>query len=508
MKKILSVIIGLFLALPVMADDVWVNDLRNLFLSNRAIIYGINLRTFGAQDTNMDGIIDEGEESGNFLNAIEGLDDLQALGINTLHLLPVMETGKIHAFGTAGSLYAAKSFNKLNPQLKSRRSMLTVEEQAIKFINEAHKRGMRIIMDIPACASYDLYQERPELFVKDFSGKPVSPLDWKDVYALNGGTESNVNRDVYELYKSFVDYVMLLGADGIRADVAQSKPAALWKELIQYSRTKDPQFMWLAESSEYWHGSIGPRIVDTPYNKLLEAGFDGFYAGYFGMKEWKSAKQLMSEVKFTNSLSTKFSEPKSVIGSFATHDEMSPVLVNGMMYSNMILWLNSTLKLNSYFVDGFPTGDKYIYFYGNKAARSSQTDSNTYFVHRGKLDIFNFSRKPGGPYIPFKRDFAMANHFKSSLSKLINTGKYTQLKTTNDKVFAYGISADNSTLLVFGNMDFKQAVEAEVKVNNFKQQMMTIPIKINSIPKSQDGKFILNLNPGEINVLIVADFEL
>ena len=42
-----------------------------------------------------------------------------------------------------------------------------------------------------------------------------------------------------------------------------------------------------------------------------------------------------------------------VIGAFASHDELSPILVNGEKYAQMILWLNTTLPLNSYFVDGF-----------------------------------------------------------------------------------------------------------------------------------------------------------
>ena len=77
-------------------------------MANNAIIYEINLRTFGAQDVNKDGIIEpeEGEESGNFLNAISRLDELKSYGINTIHVMPIMALGKTKALGTAGSLYA------------------------------------------------------------------------------------------------------------------------------------------------------------------------------------------------------------------------------------------------------------------------------------------------------------------------------------------------------------------------------------------------------------------
>ena len=507
-KKLFAVIICLIISLPAFSADVWVNDLRNLFLSNGAIIYAVNMRTFGAQDTNSDGIIDEDEESGNFLNAIGRLDEIQAMGINTLHLLPIMETGKTHALGTAGSLYAPSSFNKLNPQLKSRRSMISVKNQAIKFINEAHKRNIRIIIDVPACGSYDLYSKRPELFLKDATGQPISPLDWKDVLLFNAGDETNINQNVLNLYKEFVDCVISLGADGIRADVAHSKPAAFWKELIQYSRRKDPQFMWLAESSQNWKDPISKEISSTPYNKLLEAGFDGFYGAYGEMKDWRKASDLMSQVKFTNSLKHKFTEPKSVIGSFTTHDEMSPVLINGINYSEMILWLNSTLPLNAYYVDGFPTGDTYIYLYGNKTARSTSTDDDKYFVHRGKIDIFNFSRKPEGKFESFRNDFMYGNGFKNTSARIIANGKYTELKTGNSEVFAYAMSYEKTTILVCGNMNFRNPNNATIKIRHFKPEMMVIPIKIKNAPIAGNGTFSVKLDAGEIQVVMINEFDI
>ena len=251
-KLVLAITLIGFTAQYAMSADIWVNDLRKMFTKNSSIIYEINLRTFGAQDINKDGIIDfeDGEESGTFLNAIPRLDELAAKRINTIHVLPITPVGKTKALGTAGSLYAASSFNTINPQLVSDKSALSAKSQAIKFVNEAHKRGIRVIIDLPSCGSYDLYMQRPELFVKDKSGQPVIPADWTDVRLLNAGTETDVNRDVYNLFKGFVDMAISIGADGIRADVATNKPAKFWKELIDYSRTKDPQFLWLAEASE------------------------------------------------------------------------------------------------------------------------------------------------------------------------------------------------------------------------------------------------------------------
>ena len=510
-KRFLAILGVICLTVPsVFASDVWVNDLRSLFLSDSAVIYEINMRTFGAQDINKDGIIDksDGEESGNFLNAISRLDELMASGVNTIHVMPVMAIGKTKALGAAGSLYSAASFSELNPQLKSDKTALSLEEQAVKFINEAHKRNIRVMIDLPACGAYDLYLKRPELFVKDSSGQPIIPSDWTDVRLLDAGDENNINQDVYNLYKGFVDYVMQLGVDGIRADVASTKPANFWKELISYSRKRDPQFMWLAEASDSWTEPVSPKSVFTPYDKLLEAGFDGFYASYFNMKDWRNASELMNHIKFTNSLKTKYGQPKAVIGSFTTHDELSPVLINGQPYSNMILWLNSTLPVNSYYVDGFDTGDNYIYLWGNKKARITYTDDEYYFVHRGKIDIFNFSRRPGGKNINFKRDFAIANGFKHFIAPIIANGRFVELKSNNSSVFAYGLSYNKTTVLVFGNMSFRTNNEAVIKVPHYNDSFLTIPVEMDTAPVSKKDKFNVNLMPGEIQVLLVNEFEL
>lgn len=491
------------------SQDVWVNDLRKVFTQNNAIIYEINLRTFGANDTNNNGIIDfdDKEESGTFLNAISRLDELAQKNINTIHVLPITPVGKTKALGTAGSLYAASSFNTLNPQLASKQTALSLEEQAEKFINEAHRRRIRVIIDLPCCGSYDLYMQRPELFLKDKNGQSVIPSDWTDVRLLNCGSENAVNKEVYNLYKEFVDMVIGLGADGIRADVATNKPASFWKDLISYSRTKDPQFLWLAEASESWTQPVVEGAVFTPYNKLLEAGFDGYYGSYFKLKDFKTGKELINLVSDTIKNTLGYGDSKSVIGSFTTHDEVSPVLINGTRLSEMIMWLNSTLPVNAYYVDGFDTADNYIYLWANKKAFKTYTDDDYYFTHRGKIDIFNYSRRPGGKDTNLSRIFTYANGIKLYYSRLISLGKFIPLRTSNPSVFAYAISYDGKSLIVAGNLNFRENADTLVYVSRLSKENMVLPIKILEPPITQNGSLNFKLQPGETQVLLTNDFE-
>lgn len=503
-KALYSILLSLVLCVPVYGAD-WHNNLRTKFLNNESVIMEINIRSFNSKDIDGDGFIqeDRGEVRGTFVNAIDRLDEIKNLGVNTLHILPVTPTGKLKALGTAGSLYAASDFASLSPFLYDKGSKLSLDEQAKEFIQAAHERGISIIVDIPACGSYDLYLQRPDLFVSNEKGEPVLPADWTDVRLLATGTEEKIDSNVYSLYKDFVKYMMNLGVDGIRADVAHCKTQKFWKELIEYSRSKDPEFLWLAESSELWNDAISSYAVYTPYDKLLDAGFDGYYGSFFGIKDWINSQDFHKNISSTLNSVKIFGDKKSSIGSFTTHDEVSPVVLKGSAFSEMIVWLNATLPVNSYFVDGFQTGDDYSYLSGNSVAGLSYTDDEIYFTHKGKIDIFNLSRKPGGNNINIKNNFVLANNVKRSLLPVLNNGTYTPIKVKNENVFAYLFEYNKKVLLVIGNLNFSDKEKFSLKIPKYDKKYDVIPIKASDIPRVEKGKISHTLNSGEIIVLIL-----
>lgn len=503
MSKLLILLLCMLFPLKAFCETAWNNDLKSLFLSNNAVIYEINIRTFNAKDTNKDGIIDEsaGEERGNFLNAIDRLDELAGLGINTIDLLPVTPVGKIKALGTAGSLYAASGFNEINPQLKAPGSSLSLNDEMRKFIDECHKRNINVIVDLPCCGAYDLFLQKPELFKKDKDGNPIVPADWTDVRLFDAGTEEKTNTDLYNAYLDFVTLMTSLGVDGIKANVPSLKPYSFWKTLIGSAKLRNPQFLFLAETST---SSIAPSeyVNPTPFDKLLDAGFDGYYGNYSDLKNWKTSKELFSHVKSDIELKKNYNGTKNVIGDFATHDQISPILVNGPKFSEMIIWLNSTLPVNSYYTDGFTTGDNYIYFWANKKAPKTFTDDEYYFVHRGQPDIFNFSRKPQGDNINLLREFFVANAFKYKMRNLISNGSFTPLKTSSPSVFAYARSLDKESVIVIGNLDLKNTLNVDVNAPKVNNDLTSVPIKINNNPPTvKNGKISVSLTPGEVQVI-------
>lgn len=508
-KIFLVLFVSLFFATKAFAVTIWNNDMKSLFLANKAIIYSINVRTFNASDKNGNGIIEEelGEERGTFLNAIERLDELALLGVNTINLMPVSPVGSVKALGTAGSLYAISNFDEINPQLKSPKSKLTLNDEMKQFISECHKRNIRVIVELPSCAAYDLYLTNPDLFLKDAKQNPIVVSDWTDVRLLDAGTNEKINPDVFNLYQSFVDLMINFDVDGIVANNPSMKPYAFWNKLIHDVKVRNPEFLFLAQVSPSTKPLPSDASVFTPFNKLLEAGFDGYYGNYFNLKNFKDAAKLMACVKSDIDISNKYAKKKSVVGNFATHDEISPILINGPQYSKMIIWLNSTLPLNSYYIDGFPTGDNYLYPLANKKASKSFTDDDYYFMHRGQLDIFNFSRRPDGKQYDIIKKFFTANNLKNNAQNIISSGDFVPLKTSSSSVFAYSRNLNKASIVVIGNLDFKNDQNVNVYIPKIISDLPSMPIDGNNIPQLFKGKIQTKLNPGEVIVLYFGAFK-
>jgi hypothetical protein len=172
----------------------------------------------------------------------------------------------------------------------------------------------------------------------------------------------------------------------------------------------------------------------------------------------------------------------------------------------MIIWLSATLPVNSYFVDGFQTGDDYLYKSGNKLAEATLTDDDVYFTHRGKIDIFNLSRKPEGKNIELKNEFLLGNNVKKSVLPVLNSSDINFLKTNNSQVFAYMFSNNTKKVITIGNLNFENSVSATIKVPKLKLKHQNIlPIKISTMPEIKNGKILLNLKAGEIVVLVIHE---
>ena len=174
-------------------------------------------------------------------------------------------------------------------------------------------------------------------------------------------------------------------------------------------------------------------------------------------QKFTSASDLFNSYNKSKKLSQSIGEKKSIILNFSTHDDVSPMLVNSN-YPTQLLWLAATLPGNMYFVNGFLTGDFYNYSYANKPANVSYTDNESYYVHKGKLDIFNFSRRAGGTQLGLSRQFELASNFKGMFVQLFEKNPKI-LKTSNQNIFAYEYRDDKNRVIVILNHNLEFSVQ-------------------------------------------------
>lgn len=487
------------------------NDLRTLFLTNSAKILAIIPRSFNAKDTNGNEYIEDNEVHGTFLNSIERLDEVKAQGFNTLHLLPINPPGKNNAMGTAGSVYSPLDLLQIDPMLIDKNDTRSPQEQFKAFVDECHKRNIRVMVDMPSCASYDLYNNSPNLMAHERNGLAKTPQGWYDIRMFQPWEDEGkrtLNPDLLEYHRKFVDMLIDAGVDGIRADVARAKPVEFWDIIIPYSHKRDPEFAWLAES--YTYEDASPQ-ANMPYDRpedSLRAGFDAYYGQYHIFHEWSKAQDLHDYVLDNLNMSYRVERGKSLLGSFATHDDISPMNHGGEVYCNLTSGLQATLPmLNPYYVDGFQSGDKYDYNYRDTYSEKTQTDNHIMEVHDGKLDIFNMARKPGGDNPAIGKFMTATFEFRDKYDDVIKRGSYIILDKKGDKldqVIAFARHRKGRTVLVIANKNVNRRNSCVVKVPTLKanQKLENLLPSYGKESKFQvsEGEIAVNLGPGRIHV--------
>lgn len=478
------------------------NNLKTMFKNNEANILGVIIRTFNAKNNQGNELIREGDRKGTFDNAVDRLDEVKNLGINTLHVLPINPPGKKNALGTAGSLYSPADFLKIDPNLIDKNDPRTDKEQVQNFNAECHKRGIRTMLDMPSCGSFDMFEAHPEWMAIDENGYAKTPGGWNDIKMLNPWKDESkreLNPELVKLHKDFVDWAMELGFDGLRIDVSRTKPPEFWQEIIDYSHQKDPEFAWLAET--YTYEDASPQInmnYDRPKD-ALKAGFDSYYGQYHIYHEWENSKEFHDYIIDNLKMSYEFEKGKSVIGSFGTHDDNSLMEHGGPDFLKQVAAVEATIPmLNTYFFDGFQSGDDYRYDFDKQEDAYTETDSHKCFVHTGRPDIFNLSRPLIGKHPDIGQFMSAALKFKENNKELITKGSYIPLavdKNPEDKIIAYARHYKGKTIVVIVNKDVNKVQQGSVVIPGLKESQT-----LKNLLPSYGDQSVVQAKDGQINV--------
>ncbi len=484
------------------------NNLRTLFQNNKAVIYAMIPRTFNAENYNDTDLIDGNDRPGTFLNAVERLDEIKEMGINTLHVLPIHPPGKIKAKGNDGSVYAPKDYLQIDPGLDDKNDPRPVKEEMKEFIKECHKRNIKVMLDLPSCMSVDLYMARPDLRAEDALGNPETPQGWEDIRMFEPWADEDnrvLNPALIEMHKKYIDMCIDLGVDGIRADVARAKPVEFWDVIIPYARSRDPEFAFLAESYTYEDAS---PILNMPKDRpedLLRSGFDSYYGQYHIFHSWQ-AGDFHEFIKENLEMTHRLDKGKSLIGSFATHDDPSPMANGGPEYCMMTNVLQATVPMtNPYIITGYESGDRYIYDYPD----TKLPDGNKkYYVHDEFLDIFNLSRKPEGENPEIGNHFRdLMVNFRRKYEDIITKGSYIELDvegSKNDDIIAFARHYKGRTILVAANKDPNAREKAEIKVPGIRPNQVLQDLSPSygeqSIYKAGQNRVVINLGPARAHI--------
>ncbi len=208
-----------FSQVPARTPPAWLRD---------GVIYEVFPRVFSA----------EGD-----LNGItEQLDRLQDLGVTILWTMPIHPIGEKLRTGEFGSPYAVKDYYAVDPAYG------TVEDYKV-LVAEAHKRGLKVIMDLVAVhtAWDNEMMQHPEFYKHDAQGNVIPPVPaWKDVAGLNYGNPG-LRQSMIAMLKY---WMQKCDVDGFRCDSAAMAPTIFWEEVRADLTLVKPDVVLLAEASK------------------------------------------------------------------------------------------------------------------------------------------------------------------------------------------------------------------------------------------------------------------
>jgi len=190
------------------------------------VIYEINTRTFSA--------------AGNFRGVEARLDDLKALGVTILWIMPIHPAGQAKKKGTLGSPYAVRDYYAIDPAYGN-------ADDLKRLVRETHKRGLKIIIDIVInhTAWDSVVMEHKDWYKRDAAGNVISPVaDWSDVAGLNYASSGLRAYMIAMLQHWIRDFDL----DGFRCDVAFMVPTDFWEQARRELERIKPEIMMLAEA--------------------------------------------------------------------------------------------------------------------------------------------------------------------------------------------------------------------------------------------------------------------
>lgn len=384
---------------------------------------------------------------GDFAGVTAKLDYLQDLGVNTIWLTPIVkniagvtvtdEGSEDVPYNAAYHGYWASDFTKLNP------TMGTTEEFKT-MISEAHKRGMRIMVDIVVNhAGYGTESTFADM-LRDKSVSEGDIKSWQSGLPDFATENADVRAKLVEWQTS---WMRNYGVDYFRVDTVKHVDSTTWAALKNSTTEVNPSFKMIGEYYGAGYASNGSTLGSGQMDADLDFDFNDQATSFV-------SGNISSVEKFLSARNSALNNAYMTGQFLSSHDEdgFKASLMNGKQYTEdeatSAALVAATLQLTA---KGIP-----VIYYGEEVGLSG-LNNYPYQTNRYDMD-FSKATKDNVTYQHYKNLLSIRNAYTDVFAR----GSRTVVASSDEEGYDVVSRSYGGTTLYVG-MNIKDTAK-EVKV--------------------------------------------
>lgn len=224
---------------------------------------------------------------GDLLGITKKLDYIKDLGVNAIYLTPIFESSSNHKYDIIDYYKVDKTFGS-NEDLK-------------ELVREAHKRGIRIVLDAVFNHISDSSKEFSDVVKNGKNSKyynwfivhgdkvSFAPVNYETFASVRYMPKLNTNNpEVCRFLNDIgVYYIREYGIDGWRLDVSDEISYEFWRSFRKAIKSENSEAVIIGEN---WHDAYS-NLRGDQYDSIMNYAFTKACIDYFG-KGTKSSKEV------------------------------------------------------------------------------------------------------------------------------------------------------------------------------------------------------------------------
>ncbi|MBZ4682911.1 MAG: alpha amylase catalytic region [Fusobacteriales bacterium] len=413
--------------------------------------------------------------AGKISDWIDKLDEIKDMNFDAIYLNPIYQTGY------SRNIYAPKNFYEIDEKYLDPFSEKSPAEQFKEFINEAHKRDMKVILELivtHTAIDSDLLLTHPEWYkyneygeIKKYSINNYDTLvEWGDLLEINNYHGDETIRTY--LWKYWIDLALHyenLGIDGIKIHSAFNVPMDLVKEIVENLKSKNSEFIIIGDN-------LGASFNDML--ELAQAGVDYLFSSF---KWWNFRATWFLEQHY------KLKEMVKMISFPENYDtERVAMRYNENIEASKAFYILAALINSSIMIPiGFEHGNKVKL----NELRGLEPELNI-----GNLDL--------------KEYILHVNRLKDEINLFSEENDIYYLSQENPNIFAFKrISRDKKErALIIANLNFISSQYLKMEdIYYILESDKVMDLSLENKEEIENKFYEKTLNPGEVRVLYTKD---